>query len=396
MYDAVIIGAGACGLMCGVQAAALGKKVLVLEKNDKVGAKILISGGGRCNYTNLNSTSENFISEDQTFCTDVFNQWTVKDSIDFFESNGIIGKEKVLGQLFPVSNNAKDVVSVFLNLLRKYKAELKLNCSVNGVTKNEDKLFETTYEKDGRKIKVISKSVVMASGGLPISKLGASDFALRTARYFDLKVVNTAPALVPLTITGKDKEWFAALAGNSIFCKVSNDRISFQENILFTHWGLSGPAILQISSYWRAGEDIKIDLLPGLSMTAIIAQERNLGGKRLLQHILQEHFTKKFVESLGKFLPIDKKIASLSKIEAKLIDSTIHHFTVKPAGDKGYDKAEVMRGGVSTEELNSKSLESIKVRGLFFGGECVDITGWLGGYNFQWAWASAFVIAKNI
>jgi predicted Rossmann fold flavoprotein len=396
MYDAVIIGAGACGLMCGVQAAALGKKVLVLEKNDKVGAKILISGGGRCNYTNLNSTSENFISEDQTFCTDVFNQWTVKDSIDFFESNGIIGKEKVLGQLFPVSNNAKDVVSVFLNLLRKYKAELKLNCSVNGVTKNEDKLFETTYEKDGRKIKVISKSVVMASGGLPISKLGASDFALRTARYFDLKVVNTAPALVPLTITGKDKEWFAALAGNSIFCKVSNDRISFQENILFTHWGLSGPAILQISSYWRAGEDIKIDLLPGLSMTAIISQERNLGGKRLLQHILQEHFTKKFVESLGKFLPIDKKIASLSKIEAKLIDSTIHHFTVKPAGDKGYDKAEVMRGGVSTEELNSKSLESIKVPGLFFGGECVDITGWLGGYNFQWAWASAFVIAKNI
>src|SRR5690554_3588596 len=297
MYDAVIIGAGACGLMCGVQAAALGKKVLILEKNDKAGAKILISGGGRCNYTNLNSTSENFISEDQTFCTEVFNQWAVKDSIDFFESNGIIGKEKVLGQLFPVSNNAKDVVSVFLNLLRKYKAELKLNCSVNGVTKNEDKLFETTYEKDGRKIKVISKSVVMASGGLPISKLGASDFALRTARYFDLKVVNTAPALVPLTITGKDKEWFAALAGNSIFCKVSNDRISFQENILFTHWGLSGPAILQISSYWRAGEDIKIDLLPGLSMTAIIAQERNLGGKRLLQHILQEHFTKKFVES---------------------------------------------------------------------------------------------------
>lgn len=396
VYDAVIIGAGACGLMCGVQAAALGKKVLILEKNDRAGAKILISGGGRCNYTNLYSTSENFISEDQAFCEGVFKQWTVKDSIEFFESNGIIGKEKVLGQLFPVSNNAKDVVSVFLNLLRKYKAELKLNSSVTSISKIGEPLFETVYEVDNRKLKVLSKAVVMASGGLPISKLGASDFALRTARSFHLRIVETAPALVPLTITGKDKEWFAALAGNSIFCKVSNNRISFNENILFTHWGLSGPAILQISSYWRAGEEIIIDLLPGFSMAEIISEERNLGGKRLLQHILQEHFTKKFVEALAKFLPIDKKIASLSKVEAKLINKTIHHFTVKPAGDKGYDKAEVMRGGLATEELNSKSLESIKIPGLFFGGECVDVTGWLGGYNFQWAWASAFVIAKNL
>lgn len=396
VYDAVIIGAGACGLMCGVQAAALGKKVLILEKNDRAGAKILISGGGRCNYTNLNSTSENFISEDKAFCEEVFKQWTVKDSIGFFEHNGIIGKEKVLGQLFPESNNAKDVVSVFLNLLRKYKAELKLNSPVINVSKNEDQIFESTYEIDGRKIKVLSKAVVMASGGLPISKLGASDFALRTARSFDLRIVNTAPALVPLTITGKDKEWFAALAGNSIYCKVSNQRISFQENILFTHWGLSGPAILQLSSYWRAGEEIILDLLPGASISAIIAQERSLGGRRLLQQVLQEHFTKKFVESLMKFLPIATKIASISKVEAKLINSTIHHFAIKPAGDKGYDKAEVMRGGVATEELNGKSLESIKMHGLFFGGECVDVTGWLGGYNFQWAWASGYVIAKNL
>ncbi|TCK85282.1 BaiN/RdsA family NAD(P)/FAD-dependent oxidoreductase [Albibacterium bauzanense] len=396
VYDAVIVGAGACGLMCGVQAAALGKKVLILEKNDRAGAKILISGGGRCNYTNLYSTSENFISEDQTFCENIFKQWTVKDSIWFFESNGIIGKEKVLGQLFPVSNNAKDVVSVFLNLLRKYKAELKLNCSVTNVDRTDESLFETIYEINNRKVRVLSKAVVMASGGLPIGKLGASDFALRTARSFDLRIIETAPALVPLTITGKDKEWFAALAGNSIFCKVSNNRISFNENILFTHWGLSGPAILQISSYWRAGEEIVIDLLPGFSMAEIISEERNLGGKRLLQHVLHEHFTKKFVESLAKFLPIDKKIASLSKVEAKLINKTIHHFTVKPAGDKGYDKAEVMRGGLATEELSSKSLESIKISGLFFGGECVDVTGWLGGYNFQWAWASAFVIAKNL
>jgi len=396
VYDAVIIGAGACGLMCGVQAAARGKKILILEKNDRAGAKILISGGGRCNYTNLNSTPENFISEDATFSAEAFKQWTVKNSIDFFESNGIIGKEKGLGQLFPISNNAKDVVSVFLKLLIKYQAKLKLNCSVMSVVKNEDQLFETDYEIGGRMVKALSKAAVVASGGLPIRKLGASDFALRMARSFNLRIVNTAPALVPLTITGKEKEWFTALAGNSIFCKVSNQRISFQENILFTHWGLSGPAILQISSYWRAGEEIIIDLLPGFSMAEIILQERNLGGKRLIQQVLQEHFTKKFVESLRKFLPIDKKIASLSKAEAKLIHSTIHHFTIKPAGDKGYDKAEVMRGGVATEELNPKSLESVKIPKLFFGGECVDVTGWLGGYNFQWAWASGFVIAKNI
>jgi len=396
IYDAVIVGAGACGLMCGVQAAILGKKILILEKNDKAGAKILISGGGRCNYTNLYTRPVNFISEDVSFSKDIFKQWTVKNTIDFFEQNRIIGKEKTLGQLFPVSNNAKDIVAVFLNLLAKNKGEIKLNCTVFRVAKNEAGIFEIGYEVGGRKVNVFSKSLVMASGGLPISKMGASDFSLKVARQFGLEVINTAPALVPLTITGKDAEWFAALSGNSIFCEVSNNKISFRENILFTHWGLSGPAILQISSYWRPGEEIKINLLPDSSMAEIISQERNSGGKRLLLQVLQDHFTKKLADALGKFLPIDKKVASLSKVEAKLVDSIIHRFIVKPAGDKGYDKAEVMRGGVATFELNSKSLESYKVPQLFFGGECVDITGWLGGYNFQWAWASGFVIAQNL
>ena len=396
VYDAVIIGAGACGLMCGVQASQLGKKVLILEKNDKAGAKILISGGGRCNYTNLYTKSVNFISGDGSFCKDAFKQWTVRDTVSFFEENRIIGKEKTLGQLFPISNNAKDIVMVFLNLLSKYQADLKLNCTVLHVSKNEDSLFEIVYEIGGREMKVISKSLVMASGGLPIAKMGASDFSLRVARQFGMEVVDTAPALVPLTITGKDAEWFSALSGNAIFCEVSNSRTSFKENILFTHWGLSGPAILQISSYWRAGEEININLLPGTSMAEIIAQERNSGGRRLLVNVLQDHFTKKFADALGKFLPIDKKIASLSKVDAKLVDSTIHRFIVKPAGTKGYDKAEVMRGGVATHELNSKTLESKKVPGLYFGGECVDVTGWLGGYNFQWAWASGHVIAQSI
>lgn len=396
VYDAVIIGGGACGLMCGVEAGKLGKKVIILERNDKPGAKILISGGGRCNYTNLYSTSKNFISQDEHFSEPAFSQWTVKDTIDFFESNRIYGQEKTLGQLFPVTNKAKDVVAVFVNLLIRYKVDLQLNALVNEVAKNDDGLFELSCEIEGRKTKLKSKSVVMASGGLPVHKLGASDFALRVARKFNIGVTETAPGLVPLTITGKDAEWFTALSGNSVFSTVSTKTISFQENILFTHWGLSGPAILQISSYVKPGEEIEVNLLPTQSITEVIAKERAEGGKRLLIHILNDHFTKRFAEALGKYLPIDTKIASLSKKDAKLVKDTIHHFKVKIAGNKGYDKAEVMLGGVSTTELNPETLEALKVPGLYFGGECVDVTGWLGGYNFQWAWASGVVIARAL
>lgn len=395
IYDAIIVGGGACGLMCGVQAAKNRKKIVVLEKNEKAGAKILISGGGRCNYTNLYTTADNFISADREFSQAVFNQWSVDDTLAFFRKNGIVGKEKTLGQLFPVSNKAKDVVAVFLNLLRKYGGLLETNANVIQVSK-KDGHFSVKYESHGLEYTLEAYKVVMASGGLPIKKLGASDFSLRVASQFGLDLIETAPALVPLTITGKDNPWFADLAGNTVFCEVSVGTVRFKENILFTHWGLSGPAILQISSYWRIGEPIVINLLPDDSIADIIAKERNQGGKRLLLHVLHDHFTRKLAEALGKYLPLDKKIASMSKVEAKLVASTIHKFTIKPAGDKGYDKAEVMRGGVATHELDSQSLESKKIQGLFFGGECVDMTGWLGGYNFQWAWASGYAIGNRI
>lgn len=396
IYDAVIVGGGACGLMCAVQAGYLGKKVLVLEKNDKAGAKILISGGGRCNYTNLYAGPTNFLSQNEHFSTSTLARWTVEDTVNFFETNGIFGQEKTLGQLFPTSNKAKDVVAVFERLMKELGQDLLFNSEVTAISQEESLLFNVHYKHLDRQEAVQSRSVVMASGGLPIAKMGASDFSLKIARQFDLKVVSTAPALVPLTITGKDAEWFGALAGNSVFCKVSNERISFEENILFTHWGLSGPAILQISSYWRPGESITINLLPHQDITSIIKEERQKGGRRLLLHVLQDLFTRKFADALGKYLPVDKKIASMSKVEAQQVYQTIHHFQVKPAGDKGYDKAEVMRGGVDTDELSSKSLEALKCKGLFFGGECVDVTGWLGGYNFQWAWASGYVIAQHI
>jgi len=381
--------------MCAVQAGFLGKRTLILEKTDKVGAKILISGGGRCNYTNLYASPKQFLSQNEHFVKSAFAQWTVDDTISFFETYGIVGKEKTLGQLFPQSDKARDVVKVFTDLCHDLGQEIITKADVKGIEQVDDG-FVLTYECNGNTISLKAPKVVIAAGGLPIQKMGATDFGLRVARKFGLKIVETAPALVPLTITGKDQQWYELLSGNSIFCRVWNDRASFEENILFTHWGLSGPAILQISSYWRPGEFIYIDLLPNQNITQLIQDEREVNGKKTLLNFLSNLYTRKFAEALSGYLPTDKNLASLSKADIEAVDNLIHHFKVKPAGDKGYDKAEVMRGGVSTDELSSKSLEAKKVPGLFFGGECVDVTGWLGGYNFQWAWASGFVIAQNI
>ena len=394
-YDAIIIGGGACGLTCAVQAGYLGKRTLTLEKNSKPGAKILISGGGRCNYTNLYTTDKQFISQNEHFCKSALSQWTVEDSISFFEVNGITGEEKTLGQLFPHTNKASDVVKVFTDLCSDLGQDIWCDTEVQSVEK-EGSLFKIELIRAGSNQTLYCAKVVVAAGGLPISKMGATDFGLSTARSFGLKINDTAPALVPLTITGKDQPWFEQLSGNSIFCRVWNDRASFEENILFTHWGLSGPAILQISSYWEPGEFIFIDLLPNQNIEELINAERQSNGKRMLLAFLAGLFTRKFAEALEEKLPVDKNLASLSKDDIALVNDLIHQFRVKPAGTKGYDKAEVMRGGIATDELSSKTLEARKVPGLFFGGECIDVTGWLGGYNFQWAWACGFVIAQNL
>ena len=393
--DAIIIGAGACGLMCAVQAGYVGKKVILLEKNDKPGAKILISGGGRCNYTNLFTGDDNFISENKHFLKSSLTQWSVDDTINFFEMNGIEGQEKTLGQLFPIDKSAKDIVEVFTSLCKDMDQQIITDAEVSEVISSEEG-FSVQFQKNGKQRILKSPKLVIATGGLPIPKMGATDFALRFARKHNLNVIETAPALVPLTITGKDEEWYAQLSGNTVFCEVSNDQISFEENILFTHWGLSGPAILQISSYWRRGEVFNLNLLPGKNIAELIEQERSTNGKTLLSTLFNRFFSKKFSDAMAKFLPIEKTVAALTKAEIELINTRIHFFEVKAAGDKGYDKAEVMRGGIDTNELSSKTLECKKIPGLFFGGECIDITGWLGGYNFQWAWSAGFVIAQNI
>jgi predicted Rossmann fold flavoprotein len=393
--DAIIIGAGACGLMCAVQAGFLGKKVILLEKANQPGAKILISGGGRCNYTNLYATEEQFISANKHFLKSAFTQWTVEDTIGFFETYGITGQEKTLGQLFPENKNAKAIVELFRGLCQDMDQQIRCNAEVKEIHILEEG-FTVSYEKGSKIFHLHAPKLVIATGGLPIPKMGATDFALRFARMHGLNIIETAPALVPLTITGKEEEWYARLSGNAVFCELSNDRISFEENLLFTHWGLSGPAVLQISSYWRKGESINVNLLPHQNISELIEKERAGNGKTLLSSLFNRLYTRKFTEALSKYLPVDKPVGALTKIEMEYIHQTIHLFKVKPAGDKGYDKAEVMRGGIDTRELSSKTLECKKIPGLYFGGECIDITGWLGGYNFQWAWASAFVIAQAL
>ncbi|HZH55511.1 MAG TPA: aminoacetone oxidase family FAD-binding enzyme [Sphingobacteriaceae bacterium] len=395
-FDAIIIGGGACGLMCAAQAGLLGKRTLTLERNDRPGAKILISGGGRCNYTNRFTTTDNFVSAHAAFAETAFALWTVEDTVRFFEDYGIQGHEKTLGQLFPVTNKARDVVNVFTGIMRKTGQQLRLNTLVSGIEREASGFLVHILREGDRRETLRAAKIVLASGGLPVAKLGASDLALRAARDLGLEIIPTAPALVPLVITGKEADWYAALAGNTVFVRASNSRISFEEQALFTHWGLSGPAILQISSYWRPGESITLDLLPRHDVNKLIQESRQSGGKQLVSQLLQGHFSKRLLDALGQFLPLDLKIASLSKADAKRIADTLHRFTVKPATDKGYDKAEVMRGGVATRELDPQTLESLNVPGLYIGGEAVDMTGWLGGYNFQWAWASGYAIARAL
>jgi hypothetical protein len=300
-----------------------------------------------------------------------------------------------LGQLFPETKNASAIVEVFTTLCAEMRQEIRCNADAKEITRTADG-FKVSYLKGDQVKTVIAPKLIVTSGGLPIPRMGATDFALRFVRQHGLNIIETAPALVPLTITGKDEAWYSELSGNSVFCEVSTDEISFEENILFTHWGLSGPAILQISSYWRKGTIINIDLLPHQQILEKLEEERSTNGSTLLSTLLHRFYTKKFTDALGKFLPLTKPVADLTKAELALINDTIHSFKVKPAGDKGYDKAEVMRGGIDTNELSSKTMECKKIPGLYFGGECMDVTGWLGGYNFQWAWASGYVIAQNL
>lgn len=387
-YDVIIIGAGAAGLMTAIQAGARGRKVLVVEHTDKIGEKIRISGGGRCNFTNLHTTPQNFISENPHFMKSALAGYTQHDFINLIESHDIAYHEKTLGQLF-CDGSAKQIIQMLVDLCAQNQVEIKLNCRIRDVSKNES--FKLTTETD----LLQCESLIIASGGLAIPKIGASDFGYRVAQKFGLNIIPTRPALVPLTVSDQDKAFFTTLSGLSNLSVVAHQKTKFRENILFTHKGLSGPAILQISSYLKSfkDEEIMIDLLPDFNLAQEFTVHKN--NRKTPANYLKTHLTNRLVDSIATNPDYHKSITDLKKESLMTIADMIHHFKVNIVGSEGYAKAEVTVGGVDTNELSSRTMASKKVPGLYFVGEVVDVTGWLGGYNFQWAWSSGFAAGMN-
>ena len=388
-YDVIIIGAGAAGLMAAIRKKKKGKRVLVVEHTSKIGEKIRISGGGRCNFTNLYTSNHNFISQNPHFVKSALSQYTQHDFISLVESYKIAYHEKTLGQLF-CDGSSSQIINMFIDLCTKYQVDIKLSCNVKDVFKND--YFKIESDQGD----FIGDTLVIATGGLSIPKIGASDFGYRVAKKFGLNIVLTKPALVPLIVPDEQKKLFNELRGISNHSIVTYKDTSFTENILFTHKGLSGPAILQISSYLNKFDDekISINLLPNLNLENMFAADKN--NKQTLANYLKVYLTNRLVDnfSLGNS-DFNRTITDLTKEKLSYIAKFIHNFQVPISDSEGYLKAEVTSGGVDTRELSSKTMESIKVPGLFFVGEVVDVTGWLGGYNFQWAWSSGFVAGNS-
>ncbi len=381
-YDVVVIGAGAAGLMAAAQAGKRGKKVLLIESTGKIGEKIRISGGGRCNFTNLHAGFKNYLSDNPHFAISALTRYTQHDFIDLIKSYNIAYHEKTLGQLF-CDGSATQIIDMLLEECKQGAVKILLNCSVSNVSKGEEFYIETNIGN------FLAKSLIVATGGLSIPKLGATDFGYIIAKQFGLKIVPTRPALVPLTVGVEDLPFFQSLSGVAVPAIAQYQKTSFKENILFTHRGLSGPAILQISSYLILNKQcIIINLLPNMSLNEVLNQERN--SKVSMVNFLKQYLPNRFVENwcLANIEP--KRVVDYKQKELEFIAKSMHEFVVDVAGTEGYAKAEVTAGGVDTKELSSKTMESLKVPNLYFIGEVVDVTGWLGGYNFQWAWSSGY------
>jgi len=376
-------------MMCAIQAAKRGRKVLLVEHAQKIGRKILISGGGRCNFTNVNAGPHAFVSKNPHFCKSALTRFKPDDFIRMVEEYRIPYHEKKLGQLF-CDGSAQNVVDLLVESCRSAGVEIQLDCNVHRVDKNTNFVLETSH---GR---FAAQSLVVATGGLSIPKIGATGFGYNLARQFDLRVVQPAPALVGLVLADDDLKTWADLAGVSIDSLVTCNGASFRENILFTHHGLSGPAILQASLYWRPDDPITIDLLPGLDLFGWLTGKRAQGVKSELRSLLGEHLPKRFAERFLERYPLPGPLAELSDQRLSSFCQHVHNWELRPRTTVGYGKAEVTRGGVDTDELSSKTMETRKVPGLYFIGEVVDVTGWLGGYNFQWAWASGFAAGQFV
>jgi len=383
-FDALILGAGAAGMLCAMEAGKRGRRAAVLERTDRIGKKILISGGGRCNFTNLHCRPDNFISANEHFAKSALARYTPAEFIALVEKHRIPYHEKTLGQLF-CDRAAKDITSMLEAECRAAGVQVFLNCRVHEVQRTTQFIVRTGVTE------FHSPVLVVATGGLSVPKMGATAFGYDLARQFGLNIVSPKPGLVPLILGGKDYNLYSDLAGVSAEVVASANHHAFREKMLITHRGLSGPAILQISSYWEKGQSIQIDLAPGREVTPAIrsAKVRNITAARAaFQGILPKRLAERWLEGNA---PLNWTNDSLAQLEKH-----VHEWVLTPAGTEGYEKAEVTAGGVDTDELSSKSMEAKRVRGLFFIGEVVDVTGHLGGFNFQWAWASGAAAGRSL
>jgi predicted Rossmann fold flavoprotein len=384
-FDVVIIGGGAAGVFCAIEAGKRGRKVLVIERNATVGRKIIISGGGRCNFTNTHTSSEHFISQNPHFCKSALAGYTPADFIELVKKHRIEFYEKKLGQLF-CRERSQQIVEMLLKECKRSNVEVRTACSVTNIERAGSFSLTTTIGD------VKCERLVIATGGLSFPKIGATDFGYSVARQFGLKVVGTRPSLVPLILENGIST--NKLAGISIASTVTTAGHSFPENILFTHRGLSGPAILQISNYWNKSIGVSIDLLPNQDVSELLMT--NVQSRQKLPTFLSRFLPDRLVTALCPPEFTSKPINQQSQKALLDVAKRINAWEVKFSGTEGYDKAEVTLGGVSTDELSSQTLEARKMPGLYFIGEVVDVTGWLGGYNFQWAWASGYAAGRSV
>ncbi|MER9139071.1 NAD(P)/FAD-dependent oxidoreductase [Mesorhizobium sp. M0047] len=387
-FDVVIIGAGAAGMMCAVETAKRGRSVLILDHAAMPGEKIRISGGGRCNFTNIHASPKNFLSGNPHFCISALSRYTQRDFIALVERHRVAYHEKTLGQLF-CDGSARQIIDMLVSEMQGRGVELALSTKVEDVRKTAEGFMLALSTGT-----VTCQSVVVACGGKSIPKMGATGFGYELAERFGLAVVETRPALVPLTFDANTLERLAPLAGNAVDAEVACGSTRFAEAMLFTHRGVSGPSILQISSYWREGDEIRIAMLPGVDVADLIRAAKRGNGRQAVQTVLANHLPKRLAQSIAERTGLDGNLADLSDAQIKTVAAAANEWRIKPAGSEGYRTAEVTLGGVDTNGLDQRTMQAKSVPGLFFIGEVVDVTGWLGGYNFQWAWSSGWVAGQ--
>lgn len=387
----IVLGAGAAGLFCAAQASKRGRSVAVLDHAKRIGGKILMSGGGRCNFTNMYTSPENFLSDNPHFCKSALSRYTQWDFVALVAEYGIAYHEKTLGQLF-CDDSAKDILNMLLKECEKVGASISKECEILSIEKTPDGFTLQTSKGQYQ-----CESLVVATGGLSMPKLGASPFGYKIAEQFALNVKPTRAGLVPFTLHEHDKAVLSELSGISLDASASANDTSFNENILFTHRGLSGPAVLQISSFWQPGQAVEFDLYPNGDLLADLQQTQQSQPEVLLATVLGKHYPKRYVQAALPYMGLDNK--PLKQYQGKQLEhvaEAFHHWQLKPNGTEGYRTAEVTLGGVDTDQLSSKTMMAKDVEGLYFIGEVVDVTGWLGGYNFQWAWSSGWVAGQVV